>query len=69
MKVSLAGLIENATRAINARERGYYGVCLSELQRHIEELCRGEHTLAEFAEFYCIDTTPKPKGKSDEHHD
>lgn len=63
MKVSLAGLIANATAAMTPKERDHYGFCLEELRGHIEALCRGEHTTAEFAEHYCVDTTPKAEGK------
>lgn len=63
MKVSLPGLFQNVIRAIPRAERDYYAFSLEEVQRHLEETIRGEHTLQEFAEHYCL-TTPATKAAS-----
>lgn len=55
LKMSLPGLFKNVIRAIPPKERDYYACCLEEVQKHLEETIRGEHTLAEFAEHYCLD--------------
>lgn len=49
MKVSLPGLFhEIALRCPECR------LILDELQQHLRETIRGEHTLQEFAEHYCL---------------
>lgn len=64
MKTSLPGLVANLKSALPKRTRGYYGVALDELQRHLEELAGGQHTVAAFAEHYCI--TPRAKAAATE---
>jgi hypothetical protein len=57
MRVSLEGLIANAGGALRcSRDNGgrMYAYCLEELHKHIKGVVNGEHSLEEFAEFYCI---------------
>ena len=60
MRVSLPGLFKNVIRGLPNSERGYYEYCLEEVEKHLRETIRGEHTLQEFAEHYCLtdDTAP-----------
>ena len=60
MRVSLAGLFANVTASLQKDMREYYGFCLEEVRQHIEATVRGEHTLAEFAEHYCIKMPASP---------
>lgn len=57
MRVSLPGMFANISLALREGDRSmadYYAFSLEELKRHIEETVRGEHTLAEFADHYCL---------------
>ena len=54
MKVNLEGLFANVLSEVNKNQRGYYGVCLGEVLDHIKSVVAGEHTIAEFAEHYCL---------------
>ncbi|MFA5952278.1 MAG: hypothetical protein WC807_18575 [Hyphomicrobium sp.] len=57
MKVSLDGLIENAGSCLKCSRDSYgpmYAYVLEELRDHINGVVRGEITLQEFAEHYCI---------------
>lgn len=54
MKLSLPGLFKNVVRDLPREVRGQYECCFEELERHLRETIRGEHTLAEFAEHYCL---------------
>ena len=53
MKVSLPGCFKNISRQMPS-----YAPVLEDLEKHIRETIRGEHTLQEFAEFYCLDEKP-----------
>lgn len=58
----MKGLLANAGRAAEKGDRTYgamYAYSLMELADHIRGLLRGEHTPAEFAEFYRIDLADK----------
>ena len=55
MKVSLPGLFANIKAQLPKKTRDYYGFSLDELQAHLEALAAGKHTVAEFAEHYCIE--------------
>lgn len=57
MKCDLAGMIRNISDALRKGDKSmaeYYIFSLEELQRHIVETVRGEHSIAEFADFYCV---------------
>lgn len=54
MKVSLPGAFKRL-----AQRNPEYSAMLEELEGHLRETIRGEHTLQEFAEFYCL-TEPAP---------
>jgi hypothetical protein len=57
MKVSLHGLFKNAAAAIRSGDKGmadYYESCLDEVEQHIRETIKGDHTLQEFADHYCL---------------
>lgn len=55
LKMHLPGMFQNIARAIPRQYREQYACCLEELEKHLRETIRGEHTLREFAEFYCLD--------------
>lgn len=58
MKMNLRGLFNNVARSIPICDgRDQYAACLEEVLRHLEETIRGEHSLQEFAEHYCLATT------------
>ena len=62
MKVSLSGLLSHAKSACKKADKTYGGMhayCLEELEDHIKGLVAGKHTLAEFAEFYCVKVEPE----------
>lgn len=62
MKVNLKGLLERAGSAAERGDRTFgamHAYALMELGDHVRGLLRGEHTAAEFAEFYCIDIANK----------
>lgn len=57
MRISLSGLLGNAVRAIRDGEKqdaDMYESAFDQLKVHLKETIAGEHTLAEFAEFYCL---------------
>lgn len=53
MKVSLPGLFKNIGRDIPT-----YAPVLEDLEKHLRETIRGEHTWQEFCKFYCLDEKP-----------
>lgn len=56
MKVNITGLLRGALSAIDpTMDEGAYAFAVEELIDHIDAVRRGEHTLEEFAAFYCID--------------
>ncbi len=60
MKANLSSLIAGATTELRKSKcdlARHYAFGLEELRRHLEELARGEHTIAQFAECYCIPIT------------
>lgn len=59
MRVSLPGLFANVVSDVRRKDqRNYYQFALSEVLRHLRETIAGEHTLEEFAEFYCLKKAP-----------
>jgi hypothetical protein len=48
LKMNLPGMFSRILRSIPSRDRDQYACCLEEL----------EHTLQEFAEFYCLTDEP-----------
>lgn len=55
MRVNITGLLRSARSLIHEDEdRGAYAYMLEELIGHIEAVRKGEHTLEEFADFYCM---------------
>lgn len=54
MRVNLDGMFKKIIGALPSQWRDYYACGLEEFQKHLEETVRGEHTLAEFADFYCL---------------
>ena len=59
MKVNITGMLRGAWKSIDpALDRGSYAYMLEELIGHVEDVRAGRHTLAEFADFYCM--TPAP---------
>lgn len=63
MKVNLAGLAEQAARVIDPKkDRGAYRFMLEELAEHIRAVRAGEHTLAEFAEYYGLSPQSPERG-------
>lgn len=57
MKTDLAGLFRNVTRELKScrsDKADYYDFVLNEVLQHIEETVRGEHSIDEFADHYCI---------------
>lgn len=55
MKTNLSGLLRNAAAIIDPRkDRGAYAFMLEEVADHIDAVRKGNHSLAEFAEFYCM---------------
>jgi hypothetical protein len=58
LKMNLPGMFSRILRSIPSRDRDQYACCLEELERHLRETIRGEHTLQEFAEFYCLTDEP-----------
>jgi hypothetical protein len=59
MKVDLKGMFANILSDVRPAMRDYHGFCLDELLKHLQETIRGEHTLQEFAEHYCL-AAPAP---------
>lgn len=56
MKCNLAGLLRQAADCIDPeRDTGAYAYMLGEVADHISDVRNGKHTLAEFAEHYCMD--------------
>lgn len=60
MKVNLAGLLRNVASSIPRAEREHADFCLQEVYGHINDVIQGRHTLAEFAEHYCLPPPPTP---------
>lgn len=54
MKVSLEGLFSNVVSNLKKDQRDYYEFCLGEVVTHLKSVIAGEHTIAEFAEHYCL---------------
>ena len=57
MRTDLEGLFANISRCLkngDASYGDYYAGCLDELLEHVKQTVAGEHTLEEFAEFYCL---------------
>ncbi len=55
MKVNITGLLRGAVRSIDPElDKGAYAFMLEELIGHIEAVRAGEHSLEEFADFYCM---------------
>lgn len=57
MRVSLSGLLANAVRAIRDGEKDdvdMYEAAFEQLKSRLVETIAGEHSLQEFAEFYCL---------------
>lgn len=66
MRVSLPGLFKNIVRDLPRNVSGQYEAALEELEKHIRETIRGEHTLDDFARFYCLDDrSPLTKQKAE----
>jgi hypothetical protein len=68
MKVSLKGLLSNARASCKSGDKQYgsmHAYCLEELERHIQELVDGKHTIEEFAEFYCVERSLKVEQKGE----
>ena len=70
MRLSLPGAFKNITRDLPTDVRDHYACVLEEIERHLRETIRGEHTLQEFAEHYCLDDEinrdgDHPQAKSD----
>jgi|JI10StandDraft_1071094.scaffolds.fasta_scaffold1296762_2 hypothetical protein len=62
MKTNLRGLLSSAGRAAERGDKTFgamHAYVLMELGDHIRGLLRGEHTIEEFASFYCIDMNDK----------
>ena len=59
IRVSLPGLVAGVKESLPKDVRGIYGHSLDGLVTHLREVIRGEHTLDEFAEFYCLDKEDK----------
>lgn len=56
MKTNLAHLLRQASEAISPRkDHGAYAYMLQQVADHIDEVKAGKHTLAEFAQFYCME--------------
>lgn len=63
MKINLAHLLRQSAEAIAPkRDRAAYAFMLNEVADHIDQVKCGEHSLAEFAEYYCI--TPENEAAS-----
>lgn len=65
MRVDLAGLFASIAADLRAGRRSMAALRAFELQEllgHLEATLRGEHTLAEFAEHYCLDRQTKEAG-------
>ncbi len=64
MLVSLEGLSQTVANMLkpraSRRNAAYYVFGLEELSKHARETRAGLHTVAEFAEFYCIVPPAKP---------
>lgn len=62
MKVSLPGMFASIRHELvtgGSAWADFYSFSLVELEKHLRETIRGEHTLKEFAEHYClIDAAP-----------
>jgi hypothetical protein len=56
MKVNLSHCIKQV-----AQSMGAHGAVLQEFERHLRETIRGEHTLQELAETYCLDEKPRER--------
>jgi hypothetical protein len=57
MKVSLAGLLQNAAAQIRKPDPDwaeFYAFSLEEAAQHARETAAGDHTVAEFAAHYCL---------------
>jgi len=57
MKVSLHGMFARIKHALKHGDHSaadYYSFSLDELEKHLKETVKGEHTLEEFAEHYCL---------------
>lgn len=59
MKVNLSHCFKQI-----ARSHSMHGAVLEEFERHLRETIRGEHTLQELAEVYCLDQ-PALKDRTD----
>lgn len=55
MRMSLPGLFDNIARDLPRNVRGQYAAALAEVETHLRETIKGEHTLEEFAKHYCLD--------------
>lgn len=53
----MAGMKVNISHCFRqlAQSNKFHGAVLEEFERHLRETIRGEHTLQEFAEVYCLD--------------
>lgn len=59
LKMNLAGLFNNVAMSIPRRDgREYAEASLQEVYKHINDVIQGRHTLAEFAEHYCLPPPP-----------
>jgi hypothetical protein len=58
LRMNLPNMFRNIIRSIPSSDRDQYACCLEELEKHLRETIRGEHTLQEFAEFYCLTDEP-----------
>lgn len=55
MKCNLAGLLTQAAACIDPeKDVGAYAFALGEVAEHARGVRSGEHTLDEFADFYCL---------------
>ncbi len=55
MKCNLAGLLRQAADCIDPeKDSAAYAYMLGEVADHINDVREGRHTLAEFAEHYCM---------------
>ena len=61
MKVNITGMLRGAVRSIDPeRDEGAYAFAVEELIGHVEDVRAGRHTLAEFADFYCMAPASQP---------
>lgn len=60
MKVSLSGMFGGIKADLRGKYADMYRFTLDELEQHLRELVAGKHTVADFAEYYCLNEAPSP---------